>query len=151
MASLLRNKTLVVELDLVTEECCNCGIVFAMPRDFEQRMRAAPGTWFYCPAGHGQAYQGKSEADKLRAQLAEERRQRERAEQRVAEWADDAREARERAEHERRRANGFKGVAAKMTKRFKAGVCPCCNRHFVELQRHMSTKHPDFAPLDNAA
>src|SRR4051812_12994078 len=126
MGGLLRNKTIVVELDLVTEECCNCGIVFAMPRDFERRMRAAPGTWFYCPAGHGQAYQGTSEADKLRAQLADERRRAEPAEQRVAERDDDVRAARERAEHERRRANGFKGVAAKMTKRIKAGVCPCC-------------------------
>lgn len=22
---------------------------------------------------------------------------------------------------------------------------PCCNRMFLDLQRHMSTKHPDYA------
>jgi len=100
--------------------------------------------WFYCPNGHQQHYTGKSEADKLREQLDAERRQRQRAEQSVAMHADDAKAARDEAEHQRRRANGYKGHAAKITKRAKAGVCPCCNRHFTALERHMSTQHPDF-------
>ena len=25
------------------------------------------------------------------------------------------------------------------------GVCPCCNRTFGDLYRHMSTKHPGYA------
>ena len=24
------------------------------------------------------------------------------------------------------------------------GVCPCCNRTFKQLARHMKTKHPDY-------
>jgi hypothetical protein len=32
-----------------------------------------------------------------------------------------------------------------MKKRAVAGVCPCCNRHFRELERHMASKHPKYA------
>lgn len=141
-----RGLTIKVEQELVTETCFSCRMLFAMTAEFQRSMIERPGTSFYCPQGHSQHYTGKSDADKLREQLAEERRQRQRAEQNVAMWADDAREARELAEHERRRANGYKGHAAKITKRAKAGVCPCCNRHFVALERHMATKHPTFTP-----
>ena len=23
-------------------------------------------------------------------------------------------------------------------------VCPCCNRHFTDLQKHMASKHPGY-------
>lgn len=26
--------------------------------------------------------------------------------------------------------------------------CPCCNRTFQNLQRHMTSKHPDYVSLD---
>jgi hypothetical protein len=26
-------------------------------------------------------------------------------------------------------------------KRVNAGICPCCNRHFTDLERHMKSKH----------
>lgn len=29
--------------------------------------------------------------------------------------------------------------------RSKNGCCPCCKRNFQNLQRHMRTKHPEFA------
>lgn len=28
--------------------------------------------------------------------------------------------------------------------RAAAGVCPCCNRTFEQLGRHMTTKHPEY-------
>jgi len=37
-----------------------------------------------------------------------------------------------------------KGVITKIKKRVHNGVCPCCNRSFVNLNRHMKTKHPDY-------
>lgn len=33
--------------------------------------------------------------------------------------------------------------AERLRRRTAAGVCPCCNRSFVQLARHMKTKHPD--------
>lgn len=32
----------------------------------------------------------------------------------------------------------------RLRKRASAGVCPCCNRTFSQLARHMQTKHPTF-------
>jgi chromosome segregation ATPase len=104
---------------------------------------------FYCVHGHAQCYaKGKSETQKLQEQLDAERLARQRAEQRIAYKDDQVREARERAEKERHRANGYKGHATKMTKRVKAGVCPCCNRTFKQLAAHMANKHPQFTPLE---
>lgn len=95
---------------------------------------------FYCPHGHVQHYlEGESEETKLR-------RERDRLKQSIAYEQDRVRRAQEEAEHQRRRANGYKGHATRITRRAKAGVCPCCNRHFVQLERHMATKHPTFTP-----
>ena len=38
-----------------------------------------------------------------------------------------------------------KGVVTKIRRRVANGVCPCCKRHFVNLKRHMSGQHPEFA------
>ncbi|WP_259384424.1 hypothetical protein [Bacillus thuringiensis] len=146
-----RGLTISVSQKLVTEECAQCGIIFAFTEDLQRRLKGEYAgkaeAWFFCPRGHQQYYKvGKSEEEKIRDQLGEEIRKRQRAEQNIAMHADEARQAREVAEHERRRANGYKGHAAKITKRAKAGVCPCCNRHFTALERHMVTKHPQFTP-----
>lgn len=149
MSVSVRGQTIAVEQKLITEECCyaGCGVLFAMTEEFV-RERRKDHQWWYCPNGHQQQYSGKNEAEQLREKLEEERRQRQSAEQRVAMWQDEAREAEERAKRERNRANGYKGHATRITKRAKAGVCPCCNRSFENLRRHMSTQHPQFTPLE---
>jgi hypothetical protein len=37
-----------------------------------------------------------------------------------------------------------KGQLTKARNRAKAGLCPCCNRHFTNVERHVKSKHPDF-------
>jgi ssDNA-binding Zn-finger/Zn-ribbon topoisomerase 1 len=121
----MRGHTLTETLVLVSEECCNCGVTFAMAKKFkEQRLRDRQT--FYCPAGHGQHYTGETDADKLR-----------RAEQRNRALKDqlDAAEASRAA---------YKGQATKyrnQVARTENGVCPHCNRSFVDLRRHMGSKH----------
>lgn len=44
------------------ETCCNCGMHFAVPVDFQNRRKEDHKT-FYCPSGHGQAYTGKSQCE----------------------------------------------------------------------------------------
>lgn len=127
---------------------CRCGARQAMTKE-ACRVFVQSSATFYCVHGHAGHYpQGKSEEQKLREQLEIERRNRARAEQNIAMWQDEAREAKERAKHERARANGYKGHATRITKRAKAGVCPCCNRTFVALARHMASKHPEFTPIE---
>lgn len=95
---------------------------------------------FYCTFGHPQVFaEGETEADKLR-------RERNRLKQNEAWYESRLKELREEAEHQRNRANGYKGHATRIMKRAKAGVCPCCNRTFKQLAQHMATQHPQFTP-----
>lgn len=127
--------TIEIVTSLVTEECCNCHMLFAVPADFERRRRRDHEI-FFCPAGHRQHYSAKSEEEKLRAQLAEKEEEIRRV-------------AMERDQEQTRAANLVKKVKkvereAKATLvRIHAGVCPCCNRTFKALARHMATQHSD--------
>jgi hypothetical protein len=134
--------------------CWKCKERFGLDDATEATLRRS-GANFCCPWGHQAHFPaGKTEAEKLQEQLDAERRQRQRAEQKIAEKDDELKRAwatandqHEQAKHERARANGYKGHATRITKRAKAGVCPCCNRTFAQLARHMATKHPQFTPM----
>lgn len=125
----------------VTIKCCQCGEEFGLQQATHDTLRRSSAN-FHCPFGHKQHFpQGPSEEDKLR-------RERDRLKQQMAYKDDQIREARERADKERNRANGYKGHATRITKRAKAGVCPCCNRTFKQLAAHMASKHPQFTPIE---
>lgn len=124
--------------------CCRCKEPMWMAQGTRDTYLRNHQT-FYCPHGHPQHFvEGKSEAEKLREQLDAERRARQRAEQRIAERADEARAA-------WRTASAYKGQATRLRNRAKAGVCPCCNRSFENLRRHMANKHPAFEAEGEAA
>lgn len=113
---------------LISQTCIKCGVKFAFPEELDSKLRENHET-FYCPNGHPQMYTGKTEAQKLRDELAREKQRREMAEATAREEAKRAEKA-ERA-HDRTK------------KRVHNGVCPCCNRTFQNLARHMATKHPE--------
>ncbi len=112
-----------------TEECCNCGMAFAMTTDFKRRMLKGKD-WFYCPAGHRQYYSGKSKEQKLKEELAQANRR--------------ADQHRHEASEQRQRAASISRSYSRVRERVRNGVCPCCNRTFENLARHMATKHPDY-------
>lgn len=116
-----------VEFEVI--HCAACDMVFGMSADFIRRRRDDHKS-FYCPNGHANVYKGKSEADKLRDKLADREAalQREQANTR-------------RARHERDQVSK---AHRKMRRRVMNGVCPCCNRSFENLRRHMETQHSDF-------
>ncbi|MBA3773848.1 MAG: helix-turn-helix transcriptional regulator [Ramlibacter sp.] len=113
-------------ISLVTEHCCTCGVVFAMTQEMEKRRREDHES-FYCPAGHGQHYTGPNEADRLRAEVERKQQMLE------AEQARNLKTAQERDQVAR--------AHHKMRVRVMNGVCPCCNRTFQNLLRHMQTEH----------
>lgn len=136
----MRGHKFTTEVEMVVEQCCNCGMLFAMTEDFKNaklRKRGTNEETFYCPAGHPQHYLGETSETKLR-------RERDRLKQNAAYQDDRIKSLSEQRDHAEARARGYKGYAAKLTKRAKAGVCPCCNRHFDNMERHMADKHPDF-------
>lgn len=112
---------------LVSETCVSCGITFAVPESYQQNLKNSHKS-FCCPNGHSQYYSGKSEAEKLRDELK-------RKEQELADTAIEKRQLQnDIAEKERN------------LKRLHNGVCPCCNRSFVNLQKHIKEQHPYLVP-----
>lgn len=121
------------------ETCYTCKVEFGLPARVYQTLTemAEKGT-FYCPYGHSQHYvSGESEAEKLR-------RERDQLKQRVAEWQDQANLEAERHKETSKILATTRGMLTKTRKRVAGGLCPCCNRHFTALERHMHTKHPDY-------
>jgi hypothetical protein len=118
-------------------QCCRCGATIAGPQEiYLQAMekRGPLGKQFYCINGHQQHYTGETEAQK-------ERRLREDAELRLVV----ERRATERA---KRSAAAYQGKLTTLRDRVQNGVCPCCNRTFQNLMRHMKTKHPGYDKAD---
>jgi len=121
---------------LVVQDCCVCGITFGVPADFDRR-RLDDHKSFYCPAGHAQSYTGKTEAQKLREQLARTQQQRDNA------YSSNT-SLRDQLGATERSLRGHKAAKTRIKNRIAAGVCPCCNRRFENLARHMSGQHPNY-------
>lgn len=126
---------------LVTVECYKCHILFAMPEDLNRRALSSPNLSFYCPLGHSQCYT-ETEEQRLKKKLEQEQA-------RSARLTSQVDQARARAEHEEHRARAYKGQVTKIKNRVGKGVCPCCNRSFVDLARHMENKHPDYSEAES--
>ncbi len=121
--------TLSTTLEVLT--CSECGIPHAMPRHYVQTKREDHTGW-KCPNGHGQYFPQESDAEKLQRQLDREKDRR----------------ARIAAERDQLAASlrSQKGATTRAKKRAAAALCPCCNRSFVQLRRHMQAKHPGYDP-----
>lgn len=126
MANTIIRTTVFQDID-----CYLCGVPFALTeRLYSQRLD--DGANFYCPNGHQQHFT-ESTRDKLR-----------KAEERLAEERRRTKAARDLLEHEERSHAATRGHLTRHKKRVSAGVCPCCNRTFQQLARHMKTKHPEY-------
>lgn len=117
------------------ESCPNCGVRFGVPYGFKIK-RQEDKAIFYCPNGHSICY-AVSTAEKLR-------RENERLIQRLAEKDDAIKYQQKLREETERKLVATRGVVTRIRKRVSHGVCPCCNRTFGDLARHMATKHPTY-------
>ena len=123
----------------MTQMCCGrCGIEFAVPDSFyEERRKRGPALGWHCPNGHPRVFK-ESETDELK-------RERDRLQQQLAQKDDEIAQQRRYREEAERRHIAAKGQITKLRNRVAHGVCPCCNRTFDNLARHMATKHPSFS------
>lgn len=114
------------------ETCCRCQTQFAMDGTAHKiALERRENFSFCCPHGHSQSYTtGETALEKMR-------RERNQLKQNQAYLYD-------RIDVEIRRASAYKGHVTKLKNRINAGICPCCNRHFMNLQRHMEGRHPNF-------
>jgi hypothetical protein len=111
-------------------EICTCGVLFAAPEHMLDARRK-DGKSFYCPNGHSLTYDGDYQRLKKELERSKDRAARERA-------------LRDQAEASLRATRGVVTKQRKKLERVSKGVCPCCNRTFKDLRRHMETKHPDY-------
>ncbi len=131
MANLLqpkRGETLTELFQFIMEECCNCGIPFMFSSSKKKELLSSKET-FFCPNGHAQHYTGKSEAEKLQDKLNQMEREKEEQIKNIQNLLMDKIDDNHKL--------------TKQLKRLHKGVCPCCNRSFVNLQQHMKKQHPD--------
>lgn len=125
--------------------CTRCGLLYALPEaliDAARKKGHGEITW-RCPnqgCAENWGYHGTSDAEK-RAEKAEA----------DAKWYAERHQAeRDLREHTEHKLRAQKGATTRARKRHAAGVCPCCNRTFQQLTRHMATKHPDYKPQAEA-
>lgn len=120
-------------LTLFVETCCNCGIPFGIENNLRDQLYEN-GNLFYCPNGHAQHYGKRDTLEKQIKKLQNDLKN----EQAASQWW--------KTEAEEKAAK-LKSTRAELTetkKRVSNGVCPCCKRQFVQLTRHMKTKHPEY-------
>lgn len=128
---------------LVAVTCGACGCTFGLDSVHHQKLRETGGT-FHCPNGHPRVYR-ETDVQKVEKMLAAKVAQLDQA-RADAEW-----QKRQRQIAERRSA-AARGQVTRIKNRVGNGVCPCCNRSFGNLHRHMATKHPGWKkPEDGAA
>lgn len=120
-------------IKITAVEMVGCGHTVYMPEETRQwYLDNRPRSWFCTICGHKNYYGGESEAAKLKRVIAAKDDQ-----------LDTLRRERDGKE---RQLRAQKGVVTRIKNRISKGVCPCCNRTFGDLERHMKTKHPDYAP-----
>lgn len=112
---------------LETMTCSECGIFYALPEQMLDWARMHPEITWCCPNGHRRHFPGRTLEQKLA-----DARQREQA-------------TRDLLAAEERSHAATRGHLTRTKKRVAHGVCPCCNRTFQQLSRHMKSQHPDYA------
>lgn len=123
--------------------CCKCSCTFAIDDTLNDRSRVWKKQSIYCPScGTSQGWSGETPDQKVRRKLEAEIAKVKRSKE-FLEASESA--ARARADHAERSLSATKGVVTRMKNRVSKGICPCCNRSFENLKRHMQKKHPEFA------
>jgi len=120
--------------------CIKCGIKYALPSALYNHQRQVGG-YHHCPNGHSQGWSADG------SENARLRRERDRAVQEQARLAQQVTELDRIADENSRRADRAEKEGRRIKRRANSAVCPCCNRHFANVERHIKTKHPEIATL----
>lgn len=127
-----------ISLEFRVITCGGCGTPFAVASDLYDRYRE--GRAVRCPnprCDWASMVLRESDVQRLNDELMKAKAAADRAHQ-ARRWAEEQREREERSHR------ATKGHLSRMKQRVARGTCPCCRRHFVNLERHMAAKHPDF-------
>lgn len=107
-----------------------CGHVVWLDANHVAEIQKSKASFYCSRCGNGNYFPGETEEERLKKLLDIERKRTQWAERKAT-----------NAENKRR---AEKAAKTRIKNRVAKGVCPCCNRTFENLQRHMTTKHPDY-------
>ena len=111
------------------ENCQECGSVFWV-NAAAMKYKRDNGGKYWCP-GCGTSWVFRdTTAARLQRQLDAER--------------ESKRFVQRRLDEETRSHAATRGYLTRQKRRSRAGVCPCCNRTFKQLSRHMKSQHPEY-------
>lgn len=130
MSTLVTHTTTFVVL-----ECWACGMQFAITHALDFVLRRK-GDTFCCPKGC-RLFFGESEVERVRKVLAKTQAE---LDQEKA-CSQSLRLGWERTDREKA---AVRGHLTRLKRRIANGVCPCCQRAFRQLSRHMKTQHPEY-------
>lgn len=117
----------------IVEQCGSCGVIFIVPELVYNNHRDHGG-YSHCSNGHSWGWKdGRIKEDALRNERDRLKQDAARLESEKQAALTEAAEAKQKYINVQRRA--------------LAGVCPCCNRTFANVARHMKTKHKNVVPL----
>ena len=130
-------KSISFDVQLTAINCGVCGGTYAINERFREQCWTEGKSWTcpYCKCGWG--YSNDNENARLKKKVEELQANQARTLSRLNEEVS-------RSNHLAIQLKGTKTRLTNVKKRVANGVCPCCNRTFVNLQRHMHTKHPDY-------
>jgi hypothetical protein len=132
----MANTVLINNERHVIRQCGTCAVWHTVPEIVFDSYKREGGFWS-CPNGHQRGFRkGEDEIEQESI-----RRERDLLKQDTARLNDELAAERKRAEEAERKI-------VQVRKRAAAGVCPCCNRTFTNMQRHMKSKHPNVVPLE---
>lgn len=116
---------------LTRVECGCCGGVYAIVSRYHDHCRDNNKSWRcpYCVCTWGFDHDGSP--------LSKAKREAARLRDRLVQTKADLRET-------EARRRGEKAAKTRLRNRIVVGVCPCCNRTFQNLHRHMDKMHPEF-------
>lgn len=116
---------------------CSCGGVYAITESFHAQKHKEGGSWTcpYCQTGWG--FRGNGLNEKLRRDLA-------RKEAEVLRQRNVNANIQDTLQTTRHQLRAEKGAKTKLKKRIADGMCPCCDRHFQNVHRHIKNQHPEY-------
>ena len=120
-----------VIVELTKINCGVCGGTYAINERYREEKEEDGASWScpYCRTWWGY---GEGKNARLKRELENAR--------------NNASYYKGRLQDEERSHSATKGHLTRVKTRVAHGVCPCCNRTFRQLARHMKAKHPEYTP-----
>lgn len=128
--------TLTLNTTFIQEDCCRCHANYCLTQDFVDRAHKQGGSW-YCPYCGTKQHYSKTENQKLKDEI--KRRERLLASERAR-----LDQVNADLKFTKNSLRAQKAAKTRIKNRVSKGICPCCNRYFINLHKHMENKHPDY-------